>query len=410
MRQMKTVNCSRKSVVILISVILSVTLFVFGIFAAGDWFTDKEPVEDYAFSFALVGDTQVITLKHPNKLSKIYDWLIANKESKKIAHVFGLGDITNDSTDTEWQTAAQQIARLDGVIPYSLIRGNHDKAPQFEKFCCTETYLAQFDGFYRNAYTNSYRLFSVCDVDFLFITLDFGASDRILKWAAELIETYPDRKVIITTHAYLHKDGTTLDHNDGPAPTDEEDGQGIVNNGDDMWDRLISKYENIFLVVSGHVGSDDVIITQTPGVNGNIVTQMLVDSQTLDKSTPSGMVVMLYFSNDGTTVSVEQYSTIQAKYYRRESQVDITVPAFFSKEETTVEETSAEETLEDTDPIETEEITTEAETTAAPVSESKDATGEAEGGCASTVGGSALVASLLPLLFAAFLKKRDDER
>ena len=55
-------------------------------------------------------------------------------------------------------------------------------------------------------------------------------------------------------------------------------------------------------------------------------------------------------------------------------------------------------------------MASEAETTAAPVSESKDATGEAEGGCASTVGGSALVASLLPLLFAAFLKKRDDER
>jgi hypothetical protein len=118
------------------------------------------------------------------------------------------------------------------------------------------------------------------------------------------------------------------------------------------------------------------------------------------------MVVMLYFSNDGTTVSVEQYSTIQAKYYRRESQVDITVPAFFGKEE----ETTVEETPEDSDPIETEEITTEAETTAAPVSESKEATGEAEGGCASTVGGSALVALLLPLLFAAFLKKRDDER
>ena len=117
------------------------------------------------------------------------------------------------------------------------------------------------------------------------------------------------------------------------------------------------------------------------------------------------MVVMLYFSNDGQTVSVEQYSTIQEKYYRRESQVDITVPTFFSKEE----ETTVEETLEETEPIETEEVTIEEVTTEEVTTKAfVETTGEVKGGCASTIGGSALVVLLLPLLWAAFLKKKDE--
>ena len=406
---LKTTKRCGRPLEILLAVLLSISLFVLGAVAVGDWFTDKEPVEDYAFSFAFVGDTQVITLNHSTKLGKIYDWILENRESKKIAHVFGLGDITNDNTDIEWKRAVKQFEKMDGVIPYSLIRGNHDKSNSFEKYVCTEAYLSQFDGFYRDVHTNSYRLFSVSGVDFLFITLDFGPSDRVLSWAEELIAAHPDRKVIITTHAYLHKDGTTLDYKDGPAPTKLQDAQGTVNNGDNMWDKVFSKYENVFLIVSGHVGSDDVIVTQTEGEHGNVVTQLLIDSQTLDKTTPSGMVVMLYFSNDGQTISIEQYSTIQQSFYRRESQREITVPVFFSKEEETTE-APIEETTEN--PVE-ETTTLPNETTASPEtgSETTPSPAPAESGCKSSIGGIS-VTMILPILCCVFfkreVKKRDD--
>jgi hypothetical protein len=339
----------------------------------------------------------------------IYDWLLDNREEKKIAHVFGLGDITNDNTDTEWETAMREISKLDGVMPYSLIRGNHDKSNSFEKYACTEAYLSQFDGFYREIHTNSYRLFSVSGVDFLFITLDFGPSDRVLKWAEELIAAHPDRKVIITTHAYLHKDGTTLDYKDGPAPTDLQDAQGTVNNGDNMWDKVFSKYENVFLIVSGHVGSDDVIVTQTAGEHGNIVTQLLIDSQTLDKTTPTGMVVMLYFSNDGQTVSIEQYSTIQKSFYRRESQLDITVPVFLSKTEVTTE-TPTEETI-DVPTAETTTLPEGDETTEAPEVGDETTTSPApQGGCSSSIGGGMVLFALLPTLLCVFLKNEAKEK
>ena len=404
-------KCSKK--ISRIAVMLGVSLLtalclVFAVFAAGDWFTDKKPVDDYAFSFVLVGDTQNVTKFYPDKLSMLYDWLLDNREEKKIEYVFGLGDITNDSTTAEWEAAKEQIFRLNGKIPYSLVRGNHDTPADFKKYLDEEAYTKQFEGFYRRTITNSYRTFSTHGVDFLMITLDFGPSDQILNWASELIEAHPNHKVIITTHAYLTKDGTTLDHQDKHAPTPEEDGQGVVNNGDDMWDKLISKHENIFLVISGHISYEMPLVTQTVGEKGNVVTQMLVDTQNIDKSQPAGIVVMLYFKNDGTTISVEQYSTIQQKFYMASAQFDMTVPAFFSTSEETTENTT-EDIVEETTAEETTTLPEETETTVIPeTAETLDAADEtttesapAESGCKSSIGGMSMIA-VLPVMLSAF--------
>ena len=296
--------------------------------ADSNWFTDKEPVTDYAFSFALVGDTQYITLQAPEKLPMIYDFIIDHREEKKIAFVFGLGDITHTSTPAEWATAKESIERLNGIVPYSVIRGNHDKPQPFNQAFATEFYLSEQDGFYKEGeIDNVYRTFSVCGNDFLQLTLDYGPTNRILNWAEEIIEAHPNHRVIISTHGYLNKDGTTLDASDPYAPSGG-DTSGIINNGDQIWEKLISKHENIFLVLSGHISSKNVIVTQTKGLHGNTVTQMLVDTQFLDQEEPAGNIVMLYFSNDGETVSIEQYSTIRKQYYMRESQREITVPRF----------------------------------------------------------------------------------
>ena len=283
----------------------------------GNWIKDKEEVTDYLYSFAVVGDTQIIASSHGSKFGMIYDWILANQQSKKIGYVFGLGDITNNNSGGEWALAKEHILnKLTGVIPYSVVRGNHDGLANINSLFATEAYMSQFDGFYeKNNVTNSYRFFEIADTEYLLFTLDYGANDSVLNWAGEIIKANPDKKVIITTHAYLYRDGTTLDQGDvcPPATT------GGSNNGDHMWDKLISKYENIFLVMSGHDPHANVVVTQTEGVNGNIVTQILSDHQGVDTSTPTGMVTMLYFKADGS-IEVETYSTIQEAYYKEENQ------------------------------------------------------------------------------------------
>ena len=295
-----------------------------------EWFSEKESVTDYAYSFCVVGDTQIVAYRDATNFHKIYDWIVANKESKKIEYVFGLGDITDKDTDSEWTLAKENINKLNGVVPYSVVRGNHDSINQINKYFADGTYQSQFNGFYSpGQMENSWRIFSVGETDYLLLTLDYGASDDVLKWAASVIETHLDHKVIITTHAYLYRDGTTLDQSEVCPPATN----GGYNNGDHMWDKLVSKYENIMLVMSGHDPSNKVVVTQTKGEKGNTVTQMLIDPQGLDKNeadnnkSTSGMVTMLYFSEDGKTVTVETYSTIKDMYYRPDNQFSIDLSA-----------------------------------------------------------------------------------
>ncbi|MBQ7294013.1 MAG: metallophosphoesterase [Clostridia bacterium] len=297
------------------------------------WIKDKPPVNDYSYSFCVVGDTQVVAYKEPEKLACIYDWIVANKDSKKIEYVIGLGDITDKNTDAEWTEAREQIFKLNGVVPYSLVRGNHDGTANFNKYFDVPNYNNEFEGRYIDGkIDNTWRTFRVGETDFLLLVLDYGASDAILNWAAGIIESHPGHKVIITTHCYLYRDGTTLDVGDVCPPNASGANDGVRNNGDQMWDKLVSKYENVFLVLSGHDPSDNVVATQTEGVHGNVVTQMLVDPQGVDSSQgATGMIAMLYFSNDGKTLTVEQYSTVRDAYYMNTSQFELELPESFWK-------------------------------------------------------------------------------
>ena len=306
-------------------------------FTGDEWLSQKEAVTDYAYSFAVVGDTQCVNELNPQHMDTLYDWIIANKESKKIEYVFGLGDITQSSNDdtsaVEWDKAVEVIAKLDAAgIPYSLIRGNHDDTVKFNEHFNTETYKAQFQGFYEeDKIDNSWTTFTAGTTDYLLVTLDYGADDQELAWAGKVIEAFPNHKVIITTHAYMYRDGTTLSFDDVCSPADSNDWSvdpyKVYNNGDQMWDKLVSRHGNIFLVLSGHDPCEDVVTTQTKGIHGNTVTQMLIDPQGMDSaiSGSCGMVCMLYFSEDGKSIDVEWYSTIKGQYYKESNQYTINV-------------------------------------------------------------------------------------
>lgn len=283
------------------------------------WF-DGEEVTDYLYSFAIVGDTQIIAQNHQDKFHMIYDWILNNKTNKNIQYVFGLGDITNNSSSGEWSVAEQNLFRLNGVIPYSAVRGNHDTVNSYNALFVNNTaYMSQFDGFYaQNDARNTYRSITIGGVKYLMLALDYGASDDVLTWAGNVIKEHSDHKVIITTHAYLYRDGTTLDQGDVCPPATN----GGYNNGDHIWEKLASQYENVFMVISGHDPCADVVVVQSKGVHGNMVTQMLVDFQGVDTSVPTGMVTMLYFKADGS-VEVETYSTIQEKNYKETNQFTI---------------------------------------------------------------------------------------
>lgn len=310
-------------------------------------------VTDYAYSFALVGDTQILTRYYSDKLTAMYDWIVDNVEAKKIKFVFGLGDITDENLSGEWKRAKREILKLDGKVPYSIIRGNHDRPEHyFNQYFPLDEFGKNVVDSYDNTMCNTYQEFSVGTIKYLVVNLDYGPSDDVLAWANEVVEKYPEHNVIVTTHIYLALDGTTLDAEDsGNALT-----CGGFNTGDQMWDKFISKHENIVLVLCGHKPTDYITVARNKGVHGNEVVQIMVDPQGTDKNMDGvGLVAMMYFSKDGRSVEVEYYSTDRQAYFHRENQFHLELNVIGDG---TAEEPSTEE-VQTTEPAATEAPTAE---------------------------------------------------
>lgn len=303
-----------------------------------DWLTENPNTpKDYAYSMAVIGDTQQLTRYDVNNgtsyTADIYDWLVKNAESKNMQAVLGLGDITNDDTDAEWLLAMEQIAKLDGVVPYVLNRGNppHDSVGKYNKYVGGHApYVNQLDGVMAvGEYQNAYKTVTVGETKYLILMIDWGPTDDALEWAGDVITSHADHRVIITTHGYLYADGEPYDENDS-AVAHKPGVENGKNNGNEIWDELVKLYPNIVLVLSGHDPSENIVTAQTDGIYGNTVTQMLVDPQGMDPNYDyrTGMIAMLYFSEDGTEIAVEYISAVRANagepcYFRKANQFSV---------------------------------------------------------------------------------------
>ncbi len=293
--------------------------------------------DEYDYTFAVVGDTQRIALTYPERFADIYSFLVQNRTDLKIQRVIGVGDITNEDSDAEWTVAKNAISQMDGLISYSLVRGNHDcfhgadrgkayngvQVPQstkFEEYFANATYMQQYDGAYQNDIKNTYTLAEYNGIKYLFLNLDFGPSDDVLSWAGHLCEFYSDYNVIITTHCFLYRDGTTLDDGDLYPAT----GYGFENDGDDIWEELGSKYENISLIICGHDPDNDVVVSEFTGDHGNKVKAILVAQQSVDRYMgANGIVTLLHFADGGVTIKIETYSTLKGLFYKKNNQMTV---------------------------------------------------------------------------------------
>ena len=69
------------------------------------FFDEKEPVTDYAYTFAVLGDTQSVALNSPLYFNKMYEYIYDNINEKNIEMVIGVGDITdtNNGANTPYE-------------------------------------------------------------------------------------------------------------------------------------------------------------------------------------------------------------------------------------------------------------------------------------------------------------------
>lgn len=279
--------------------------------------------------------------KSTNNLARSFNFKKAVLEPGNWYHIAIVIDSANaflhcyiDGEYVQSNSGGIRLADIDArVIDYPIIVGNDNRPYQKFNFKGKIDCIAMFSDVRTPAQINAdYK--SVGDTDWLFVGLDWGTERREVEWAKEVVEAHPNHKVAIFTHSYLHGDGTTIDEEDTGSYASSRIPLDDYLTGEELWEEFVSQYENIALVFSGHQEFNNVVMTQSKGVHQNTVTQFLIDQQSVDhtylndvKEKSPSLVTMFYFSKDGKTVSVEQYSPIRNQYYCTANQITFDMDA-----------------------------------------------------------------------------------
>jgi len=252
-----------------------------------------------SFNIVLLPDTQTYSRAYPEIFMSQTKWIAENSDS--IAFVLHQGDITDWNTDNEWQVASKAMQMLDGKVPYTVVPGNHDTgAPPYAfhtKTRATDLFNVYFPyekyseyksfggAFEEGKMDNTWHTFKAGGYNWLILSLEFGPRNSVLQWAGDIIKDHPKHKVIINTHAYMYSDDTRMsaDRNHNWRPQSygigNDTGDNAVNDGEQMWKKLVSQYANVLLVFSGHVLHDGTGTLESTGLHGNTVYQMLANYQ-----------------------------------------------------------------------------------------------------------------------------------
>ena len=160
---------------------------------------------------------------------------------------------------------------------------------------------------------------------------EVAASDAAARsaeaWADALLSKHSDRMAMVVTHAYTYSDGTRYDwaakgtsqdynpHCNSYAFSAPHNGTENVNDGEQLWQKLISKHKNVRLVFSGHVKWAGARQTVT-GRYGQIVHEMVAAYH----DPPEGWIRLLEFHPDGRTVQAKTFSPHLDKYMTDDDQ------------------------------------------------------------------------------------------
>ena len=182
-----------------------------------EWLEPEFAEGDY--TLAVIPDIQFLTLYHQDVLNALFNWLQDNAKTCNIQFVIQVGDLTDNNTVVEWQLIKDNLAKLDDVVPYVFIPGNHDyKGMPYDRDTdLFNSYLPYsihsqtsiFGGSYEdNKLDNAYYYFTSSDANYLVLCLEMVPRNPVLNWANEVVAANPACRVIVVTHSYLSSDGT----------------------------------------------------------------------------------------------------------------------------------------------------------------------------------------------------------
>lgn len=213
---------------------------------------------------------------------------------------------TQKVLDVEMPAAKQGYELLMGKVPFSVVPGNHDydamwsdsKFPPAKVidpkdlssigvlhpgglsnfravfgehtpfFRGRDWYVAANDGG-----ADSAQIFESGGYRFLHIGLQFNPPETSLEWAARIMEQHNGLPTIISTHDYLNTKGERASN----PIIDSNKVDPLDNSPQMVWDKLISKHDQIFMVLCGHHHGQ--ALRTDRNAFGNAVYQVLADYQ-----------------------------------------------------------------------------------------------------------------------------------
>ncbi|HYA90618.1 MAG TPA: metallophosphoesterase [Thermodesulfobacteriota bacterium] len=335
------------------------------------------------FTIAVIPDTQNYvneTNPQPGSLSVFKAetrYLADQKDSMNLVFVTHVGDVVQhgDGTDgtagnaswgagTEWERArsAMDIISASGLV-FGMSPGNHDYDNYSDPargtlkgsvlwrryfgsgssyFAGKSWYGGASDSLPYNPGLSSFQTFQAGGRNFLHISLEMEAGDPALTWAQGVIDSHKGYATLITTHEYLSPPAN--EDNRGPmalpaqriAATFLKGSHGGWNDAQGVWDKLISKNDQIFMVICGHAWTPTIAgvskaenMRIDQNVFGHPVYQILTDYQGntlgldgIPDADPGGdgWLRFMEFNLEAGTIYFSTYSPTLNRYAGRNGQ------------------------------------------------------------------------------------------
>ena len=271
---------------------------------------------DTKFTIAVMPDTQKEV--HPDRGKNLFlhraQWLADNEDALDLRYITHTGDVVDwDTPDhDEYEMAAEGVAVLEAAgIPFSFAIGNHDAmatdvggsavdgANTQADLRRTDTFNAYFGvdhvenlrgTFEEGKVDNAYSTFAAGGVDWLVMNLELWPRNKVVEWAAEVLDAHPYHNAIIVTHSFLNADGTIGQDNGGYGNTSPQY----------LFDRLVSRAPNVRFVLSGHTGTW--AHSEQVGVAGNPVH--IIQTAYHDETSNPTRLIEIDTAADSFTTSV----------------------------------------------------------------------------------------------------------
>ena len=298
---------------------------------------DNSVVVNQVATGVVLPDTQFYSESFPDIYKTQTQWIVDQAKHRNIRVVLHLGDIVDRYDDiSQWTNANKAMRLLDGVVPYLLVPGNHDmdidlnaRTTPINEFFAPQTLPWVVGTFETGKIENNFFLVDIGPHKYLVIGLEWGPRNAALVWADSVLKSYAAYPAIVVTHAFLDGD-SRYDYAKYPGnigqswnphwyadtyASDHKTPVAEVNDGEEIYQKLVLPNPNVRIVLGGHVLGDTSYgavgrLTDTR-TDGSHIHQMLANYQTVllvNSYCGLGYLRMMEFDTSKMEIRVSTYS------------------------------------------------------------------------------------------------------